>query len=208
MPETHRKPIIGLLGGIGSGKSVVARQLESLGCGVVDADAIARAAIDEPAVKHQLVQWWGPEVINPSGQVDRKVVAAKIFNHPDEKARLESLIHPRVKLGRQDLHAKYNADPAIKAIVEDCPLLLETGLDNAVDVLIYIESGREKRIERVAKTRGWSADELDRREKNQLPLDTKRNRADHVVVNEAGEQVCFEQTRNVLSQILQHFANV
>ena len=208
MSQNHRKPVIGLLGGVGSGKSLVAKQLASLGCGIVDADALARAAIDEPAVRHQLVQWWGQGVINPSGQVDRKAVAAKIFNNRDEKARLEGVIHPRVMLGRQDLHVRYNADPAIKAIVEDCPLLLETGLEKEVDALVFVESSRAKRIERVAQTRGWSADELDRREKNQLSLDTKRNRADHVIVNEAGEQECFDQTRDVLSQILQHFATV
>lgn len=199
----HLKPVIGLLGGIGSGKSTVAGMLVSLGCGVVDADALAQAALDEPAVRRQLRQWWGSRVAPSGSRVDRAAVGRLVFNDVQELARLEGLIHPIVLEGRQTLHRQYQADPAIQAIVEDCPLLLEKGLDSGCDILILIRSSFEDRRLRVMESRGWLAAELAHREKNQLPLDIKTHRAQYIVDNGTGKAECMEQVRHVLSQILQ-----
>ncbi|MCC7407531.1 MAG: dephospho-CoA kinase [Phycisphaeraceae bacterium] len=196
------KPILGLTGGIGSGKSLVARQFASLGCAVIDADELAREALDSSAVQEQLRQWWGPEVIGEDGRVNRRVVAQKVFNNPQELARLEGLVHPRVHAGRERLRGQYQADPAVVAIVEDCPLLLEKGIDAGCDVVVFVDAPKPLRLARVAASRGWSEAELDRREKNQWPLDKKVQRADYVIKNDAGEQECLTQTRRVLSQIL------
>ncbi len=197
-----RKPVIGLVGGVGSGKSLVARQFAELGCGVVDADQLARDAYADPSVREQIVQWWGKDVMKPDGSLDRRRIASIVFDAPAEKTRLEELIHPRVFTGRQALHKRFEADPAVVAIVEDCPLLLEVGLDEQCDAVVFVDAPREHRLARVTATRGWDEAELDRREKNQIGLDKKADRADYVLKNDAGEAECFAHVRRVLSQIL------
>lgn len=200
--SANHKPVIGLLGAPGSGKSLVARQLQQLGCAVIDADEIARQALDEPAVRDQLVTWWGSEVLDAAGKVSRQAVGAIVFKNPEQLAKLEALTHPRVHARRSALRKQFQADPAVKAIVEDCPLLLEKQLEGDCDVLVYVDAPRAVRLQRVKQTRGWSEAELLGREKNQWPLDTKRSRADYVVSNHAAESDTLAQVRSVLSQIL------
>lgn len=197
------KPVIGLLGGPGSGKSFVAEQFRQLGCAVIDADELAREVLDEPEVRAQIVAWWGEGVLDGEGRVDRRAVARIVFGDRGELDRLESLTHPRVRQRRRDLRRGCQKDPQVVAIVEDVPLLLEKGLSDECDVLVMVDAPRELRLERVRRERGWSEEELEKREKNQWPLDSKRNRADYIVSNHAEAAATFEQTRQVLSRILQ-----
>ncbi len=195
-------PILGLLGAPGAGKSLVARQMASLGCVVIDADALAKQVLDEPDVSRQLADWWGSQVVLPDGRVDRAEVSQIVFSDRQALKRLESLIHPRVYARRQVLHEQaLSSSPVVRAIVEDCPLLLETGLDEQCDVLVFVDASRATRLARVREERGWTPEDMDRREKNQTPLDIKRRRADYIVSNDAGEAQCLEETRRVLSQI-------
>jgi len=193
-------PVIGLLGGPGSGKSYLAGLFEKLGARVIDADTIARAALDRPEVQRRLVEWWGPDVIGPAGVVDRAAVGRRVFDDPGELARLESLIHPIVNARRRKLREQYRADAAVTAIIEDCPLLLERGLEGGCDLLIFVDAPLKTRLDRVARTRGWSAEELDRREKNQMPLDIKRGRADYVFNSDADPLASETQARELLAQ--------
>lgn len=197
------KPVIGLLGAPGSGKSFVAGLFAREGAAVIDADRLAREAMDEPAVRAELVRWWGDDVLDAAGQVDRRAVGAKVFKDAAALKRLESLVHPRVHAGRRRLRSAYEADASVRAIVEDCPLLLETGLDGECDVLVYVDAPLTVRRQRVLASRGWTEEELARREKNQWPLDRKRGRADYVIDNGAGELPAQEHVRRVLSRILQ-----
>ena len=206
MSISSSKPVIGLTGGIGSGKSLVARQLTQLGCAVIDADQLARQALDEPAVRDRLVAKWGAQLLDDAGRIDRRKLAAIVFGDPTRLRKLEALTHPRVHAARADLHRQYQADPAVKAIVEDCPLLLEVGLDKECDALIFVSAPLELRQERVARTRGWTKAELAEREKNQWPLDRKAAVADYVLANDADEDRCFSHVRGVFSQIMQQTA--
>lgn len=203
LPTARHKPIIGLAGGIGSGKSLVAMQLAELGCAVIDADQLAKQALDLPQSRQQLVDWWGPQVLNPQGTIDRHAIGKIVFDDPDQLDRLEQWIHPQVDQARRQLHRRYQQEADIAAIVEDCPLLFETGLDKQCDKIIFVKTSRENRLRRLAQTRGWSDQELARREKNQLGLDKKAQEADYIIVNDADEEECFSQVRHVLSQILQ-----
>lgn len=178
-------PVIGLVGGIGSGKSLVGSMLADLGCLVCHSDELARSALADPAVRDELVRWWGREVLDPSGAVDRRAVAGKVFADPAERKRLEALLHPRIESARRRTFAA--APPGTRALVIDAPLLLEVGLDRECDAVLYIDSPREDRLRRLAETRGWDSAELERRESAQWPLDRKRAAAHHVVVN-AGNQ--------------------
>jgi dephospho-CoA kinase len=202
MTDGRRKIVIGLTGGIGSGKSLVARLLAELGCGVIDSDRLARQAMEDPQVKAQLARWWGTAVLDSAGRVDRRAVSRLVFAQPAELQRLEGLIHPRVHQGRVRLREQYEKDPHIKAIVEDTPMLMEKGLADACDAIVFVNSSPENRRRRVAAHRGWDEQELARREKAQVGLDSKAARADYVVDNNAGEAECLAQVRRVFTQIL------
>jgi dephospho-CoA kinase len=195
-------PIIGLLGGPGSGKSFVARLFAEEGCGIIDADRIAREALQRPEVKRQLVDWWGEDVLDAEGNVDRAAVGKIAFGDADELRRLESVVHPKVHEKREQMRSEMREDPMIRAIVEDCPLLIESELDKGCDALVFVEAPRSVRLERVQRHRGWEEAELDRREQKQLPLDTKRERADYVVDNAQDEAEVHRSVRRVLSTIL------
>ena len=191
--------VIGIAGGIGAGKSAAAAALADLGCVVADADMLAKAALDAAAIKTQVVDWWGEDMLDADGAVDRAAVAAVVFEQPDALQRLEGLVHPEVERQRQ---AIFDAAPAgTRALVIDAPLLFEVGLDERCDCVIFIDADRDTRLTRVAATRGWDTHELDRREAKQLALDTKRARADYVVVNEAGPEALHAALAAILETL-------
>ena len=200
MGTRRTPPIIGLAGGIGSGKSTVARLLEKLGCIVSDSDALGRAALRDPKIRDQLVSWWGSSILNKEGEIDRSAVAKIVFNDADERARLEGLTHPWIEACRK---AMFDSAPAgTVALVIDAPLLFEAGLDRECDAVIFVDSPPALRLERVRRARGWDAAELARRESSQLPLDVKRSRADDTVQNAGDLDALEAQVRAALERIL------
>ncbi len=209
-PWQQAKPVIGLLGGVGAGKSAVAKHFAALGCGVIDADQLAKQALDTPEVQKQLRQWWGDGVVvvDEHGQprVDRQAVSEIVFKPgpagQDQLVRLENEIHPRVANLRQALMEQFLADDAIVAIVEDCPLLLEKKLAGDCDVLVFIEVSEKIRQERVIRHRGWSVEALNRRQSRQGSLDMKRKVANYVVSNDGSPTQTQVEVRDVLASIL------
>jgi dephospho-CoA kinase len=203
------KPIIGIVGGVGSGKSHVAGLFGELGCLVIDSDAQVRETYRDPAVLAALRGWWGEGVFRPDGMLDRSAVAGKVFSDPAEKRRLESLVHPLVHAARERVMREAAGDSQVVAYVWDTPLLLEVGLGETCDAVVFVDAPFEARLARVRATRGWDEAELLRREKSQMPLDTKRrlshyllNNAAHAGVDVSGSTDLREQVRRVLSQIL------
>jgi len=205
-PVQRNKPVIGLLGGIGAGKSTVARMLASFGGAIIDSDRLGHELLEDPDVLAIVRQWWGPSVIGADGRVDRGRIGAVVFQQPGELKRLEALLYPRIAERRAELSARYQGDPAVSVIVLDAPKLLEVGLDAECDSLIFVEAAWSERVRRVAEARNWTEEELRRRENLQNPLDTKRAKADHVVVNQAGVEALRSQVERVLSQILASFS--
>lgn len=205
MPTASKRiPVIGLAGGIGAGKSAVAAALAKLGCLVIDSDARAKAALDRPDVRDQLVRWWGGDegtAVLTDGRIDRAKVAAIIFANPDDRRKLEELVHPIVRQERAAIIADAVQSGARAAVV-DAPLLFEAGVDRECDVLIFVDAPRSVRLERVAKARGWSEDELDRRERAQLPLEDKRARCRYVVNNDAAPAAVQPQVERILNEVL------
>jgi dephospho-CoA kinase len=196
------RPIIGIAGGIGSGKSFIARLLGEQECAVIDADAQVKAAYSDPQVLATLRQWWGDSVVTPEGVPDRKAIAQKVFSDENERKRLEGLLHPMVARLRQQEMEELAKDPGIVAFVWDTPLLFEAGLSGKCDALLFVDTPLETRQERVARTRGWSPGELLRRENLQWPLDRKRQISDYVIQNTADAGDARDQVRDVLSRIL------
>jgi dephospho-CoA kinase len=196
------KPIIGLTGGIGSGKSFVAKLFGELGCLVINSDDLVHQAYKDTVVKSEIKKWWGKLVFDPNGEIDRSAIARKIFQYPSEKQKVEQLIHPIVDRNRERRMLLAAGDDQIKAYVWDTPLLFETHLNERCDTVVFVDAPIEARLERVATNRGWDAAELDRRENLQMPLDKKKEIADYVVVNTADAEFARGQVREVLSQVL------
>lgn len=192
--------MIGLAGGIGSGKSAVAEILAGLGCVVAHSDEMGRAALREPAIRDQLVTWWGEGILDDGGEIDRSAVARIVFADPEQRRRLEALAHPWIESRRAEQFAA--APPDTPALVIDAPLLFEAGLDERCDAVIFVDAERRVRLSRLKAGRGWEEADLRRREDSQLPLDVKRSGADYVIQNDGTLSDLAAQVRLVLSQIV------
>jgi dephospho-CoA kinase len=196
------KPIIGIIGGIGSGKSYVARVLGEMGCFVINSDEQISRAYEQEIVKNTLRQWWGATVFDAGGNVNRRFIAARVFNNADERKRLEDLLHPIIARMRDEEMQRTVLDTKILAYIWDAPLLLEAGLSEQCDAIIFVEASEDERRRRVQQERGWDDSELTRRENLQWPLDKKREAANYIVRNTAGADDVRSQLREVLSRIL------
>lgn len=181
-----RTLLLGVLGGIASGKSEVARLLAGSDGRVLDADQLAHGVLEEPEVRRWLEQRFGSGVL-ADGRVDRAALGAAVFSDPAARRALEAQVHPRV---RAALLAGVEAARAagVPRVVLDVPLLLENeaehGLPAQCDALVFVDADAKVRDARAVARRGWASGELERREALQLPLATKRDRADFVIRNE------------------------
>lgn len=192
-------PIIGVTGGIGSGKSLVANILKENGCVVADADENTKVVLHRKEVQQQLVEWWGAKVLDDNGNVDRAFVASIVFNEENELNKLESLIHPLVRKLQEETFN--NAPKDAIGLVIDAPLLMESGLNTLCDVIIFVDSPFETRLKRVVEHRSWNEEQLRKRGASQIGLDTKRSSADHIIINDGDIAHIEQQTRSVLSLI-------
>jgi dephospho-CoA kinase len=183
-----RSLVVGVLGGIASGKSAVARILAEPDGVVIDADRLAREELETPEVRAELRAHFGPETAPAGRPVDRAALGARVFADPAARRRLELLTHPRVRARVRAL-----LDQARRAgapwIVLDVPLLLENDdqheLVRECDILVFVDADPAAREARARAARGWGAGEVARREAAQMPLDAKRARADDVLTNRA-----------------------
>lgn len=181
--------LVGLTGGIGSGKSTVARRLASQGAHVVDADAVARevVAAGEPAVA-EIAARFGNEVVTPDGELDRAAVATIVFADPDSRAELEAIMHPRIGARiaeRLAAHADAERrEERPRLVVLDHPLLVETGQADTVAEVVVVTAPEELRVRRVVADRGMQPEEARARIRAQASDDRRGAAADHVIVND------------------------
>lgn len=180
---TAGKPVIGLVGGIGAGKSAAAAAFARRGGAVIDADRLGHAVLQLPAVKAALLDRWGRRVLKPDGTVDRRTVGGIVFADPAERRALEAVVFPPITAAARERVAAAQADGAVRFVVLDAPTLLEAGWGGLADRLVYVAAPRPVRLARVAK-RGWTDADLTAREAAQLPADVKRQRCDAVLVND------------------------
>jgi dephospho-CoA kinase len=195
------RPVIGLLGGVGAGKSTVAAGFADLGCKVVDADAEVGVLLTEAPVRQAIRETFGDAALAPDGSVDRRRLADAVFADPARREALERLLHPEVirRCERRIAEAR-RSDAA--AVILDAPLILEKELDTLCDVLVYIAAPEEVRRSRVMAARGWSPSEVARREAFQISLKTKQDRADYTIDNSASPQHTLEQIRTILARLV------
>lgn len=176
---------LGLVGGIASGKTLVAACFRDLGAVVLDADRAGHAVLREPDVIAALVERWGEKILDTDGQVSRKAVAKIVFapGNEAEKRFLEGLTHPRIEQRlQQELDEAKAASPPPPAVVIDAALLFEAGWDKLCDKIVFVDAPRDVRLERAVR-RGWSAEQFAAREAAQMPVEQKRQRADVLIRN-------------------------
>jgi dephospho-CoA kinase len=197
-----KKTVIGLTGPIGAGKTTVANLLGEFGCAVIHADELAHRILEEDGTKSFLIASFGPGVIGADGRVDRAHVAAAVFGDREKIRRLEEYIHPEVIRRQEALVARLQEDPAVRVIVLDVPLLIESGLKRRCDWVILVDADLPVRQRRVREYRGWSTDELARREKFFFSIYLKRSVADAIVYNNSTIDACRQQVEMIYSRII------
>ena len=196
--STSTIPTIGIIGGIGSGKSTIASMFHELGCIVADADENIATILRAKEVQEQLAAWWGNEIL-VGGNLNRAAISRIVFGSDQERKRLESYLHPRARTLQEEQFSR--ADSSTKALVIDAPLLLESGLDALCNCIIYVDVELKTRLARVKKSRNWDEQELLDREATQIPLDKKREKADYVVTNEGDLDAVLAQVKQILEDI-------
>ncbi len=202
MSSSGRKPIIGILGGIGSGKSTVANEFARLGCAVVDADKIAHRLLDEAGVREEIVGLFGQQILDPAGRIDRRKLAEIVFADPEKLSLLNKTIHPLVLEEAEQLIRRHNSQSRVKAIVLDMPLLLEVGWEKRCDRLVFVECDPQIRAERAKKMGIFDENQLKVRENSQISLDKKVGIADNIIENNSGFSALVRQVANIFSGVL------
>lgn len=184
--------LVGLTGGIGTGKSTVAAMLAARGAVVIDADRLAREVVEpgEPTLA-RIVEEFGPEVLGPDGRLDRKALGALVFADPARRRRLEALTHPPIR-ARLDARLEALARAGFRGVVVvDAPLLVESGLHRAMDRLVVVTADEATQLARLMARDGLDRAEALRRIRSQMPLAAKARLADHVIDN-SGDRAATE----------------
>lgn len=177
--------IIGLTGGIGSGKSTVAQLFVEEGFPLIDADVIARevVAAGQPALQ-ELADVFGADILEPSGELNRQLLAQRAFVDRETTDKLNAITHPRIQQRTQELFDAYR-EKDVEAVIYDMPLLVDNGLDRAMDWVIVVDVAAEERIRRVVEYRGLDEEDAQRRVKAQIPDGLRLAAADSVIDNNA-----------------------
>jgi dephospho-CoA kinase len=175
--------LVGLTGGIGSGKSTVARLLEKRGAVVFDADLLAREAVEPGTPGHAaVIERFGADVLAPGGELDREALASIVFADPSARRDLEEIVHPEVRrLFAEGSEAYRDTD---RVVVFSAPLLVETGMHTAFEILVVVSATVATQIERLMRQRGMSEASIRARIQAQAPLEDKAAVADFLVDNE------------------------
>jgi dephospho-CoA kinase len=197
--------VVGLIGGIGSGKSQVSGMLEARGATVIVADTVGHKLLDDPQVRERIVSRFGAEVMTDAvcdgdrtPRIDRRALGAIVFADGAARHDLEAILHPRMRARFADVidRAAEGENSRSGLVVLDAAILLEAGWDDLCDLIVFVDAPRSERLRRVFEERGWSEDTLKSREQAQWPVDEKRRRADFVIANDRGlDQLSLEVDR-------------
>ncbi len=197
-----QKPVIGVVGGIGAGKSTVAAELAALGCSHVNADELAHEVLADEQVRQFVRKRWGGEVFDEDGSICRPKLAGAVFGSADGTAELNALLHPRIRKLAEGQIARAQRDPLVKAIVLDAALLIEAGWDEMCTHLLFVDAPQAVRRERSCRRHGWDEREWSMREKSQFSLDRKASKCDYTVNNGSTVSCLREEVRSVFDRIM------
>jgi dephospho-CoA kinase len=197
--------ILGLLGGVASGKSTVANLFHDLGAAVLDADRAGHEVLRMPAIRAAVGGRWGSAVVGPDSEIDRKAVAKIVFapppDGPYELDELERITHPEI---RKKLLAEVEdfARQGVPVVILDAPVMLKSGWNTFCDAIALVDCPIEQRRAR-ALARGWTAEEFERREAAQEPIEVKRRHANFVLDNSGEVSYIRQQVERCWQSLLQ-----
>lgn len=197
-------PVVGIVGGIGSGKSAVANWVRAQApVAVIDADQLGHEALTSNSVRDALRVRFGPTIFGEDGSIVRSALAKLVFGDWPEtnlaRRDLEQIVHPDIR--RRILEEIAQAETGLsKVVLLDAAVLLEAGWRNLCDLVVFIDTPNEIRLERVHQNRGWTHDELARREASQQSLIEKRRESDLIVTNDRDLEYAGRQLLELLQQ--------
>jgi dephospho-CoA kinase len=184
-------PVLGLIGGIGGGKSSVARRLAGRGAAVIDADIVGHELLEDAGIRDRIVGRFGPGVLEAPGpggpagpRISRRALGAIVFHDAAALRDLEAILHPAMREQFHRTIGRLERDGGHPCIVLDAAVLLEAGWDDLCDRIAFVDAPRADRLRRVLESRGWSEEALAARERSQWPVEEKRRRADWIINNE------------------------
>ncbi len=196
--------IVGLTGGIASGKSIVARVFRDLGAHIIDADKIVHALL-EPGQQawEEVTGYFGPEIVLPNKTIDRRKLGEIVFNNAEKRAWLNQCLHPKVFAAytASVKHVRTRTPHAL--IVFDAALLIETGYHKQMDRIVVVYADEEQQIERLMSRDRLSRDQASARISSQMPLSEKRTHADYVIENTGSREETEQQAREVFQKLEQ-----
>lgn len=190
---------VGLTGGVGSGKSSVATILRELGATIIDGDVLAREVVEQgtPGLD-QVVAAFGTEILTADGDLDRPKLGAIVFNDAEQRALLESIVHPLIFERYAALEAATGPDDLV---VHDIPLLAETGRAAEFDAVVVVDVPDEIRIERMLRDRGWTREDAESRIASQATRDQRLAIATHVIDNAGTREQLRERVEQVFAEL-------
>ncbi len=196
-------PIVGIVGGIGSGKSTVVGHVDGLRIRLIQADEIAHELLRTSSIRAAVIRRFGESILDEAGEINRRVLGGLVFGetreHRENREDLEGILHPAIRSRVEEIIKSTGSETDV--IILDAALLLEAGWKSRCDAVIFIDTSYELRQERVMRNRGWTADELPRREALQWPIDRKRRESDFVVNNEGTLKESGASMERILRQI-------
>jgi dephospho-CoA kinase len=192
-------PVIGLVGGIGSGKSQAAAAFARRGARVISGDELGHAALRVPELREEIVARWGSRLLDDNGEIRRSLLGQIVFADPDERRALEKIVHPWIKRRLREEVAAARADPMVPFVVVDAAVLLEAGWDEVCDRLVFVFAPPEERLRRLAQRRGWTREDVLDRERAQLPLTEKAVRTEYRLDNTTTLDNLERQVDNLLT---------
>ena len=189
--------VIGLTGGIGSGKTTLLRWFETQNIPCFESDDVAKTLLNS-SLKSFVSKAFGNSIYNSSGILDRKKLAARVFNDPKELAKLNAIVHPAVEKAFKDFRQKYKED---SIIIKEAAILFESGGYENCDAIILVIASEEIRIQRVVKRDNIKKNDVEARIKLQWSDDKKKLLSDYLIQNEYLE-TALDQAKKILNSLL------
>jgi len=194
--------IIGLTGGIGSGKSSVTEMFKDEGAYVIDFDYLARVVVepDKPAWK-KIIDYFGPEILSPDRTLNRSILAEIVFSDTKSRKVLEGFTHPRIFEERDTLIKDIKKKDPNAVVIIDVPLLFELSLKKKFDKVVLVYVSRDVQIKRAIKRGVLTKEKVEKRLKAQIPIEEKKLLSDYIINNEGSLKDTRDQVRNVVHEL-------
>jgi len=200
---TRRFLLVGLTGGIATGKSTVAEVFRRLGCVIIDADGLAREVVVPGAPAHDdIVAAFGGGILRPDGTLDRQKLGAIVFAVPDAKKRLEAITHPRIRERFAEALAELKARDFAGIVIFDAPVMIESGNYTAMDRLVVVVTDAATQARRLTARDALGAAEAEQRIGSQMPVAEKAKLADYVIDNSGDRETTIAEARRVHAALL------